>query len=87
MWIGQGHCSNNLLVLTGVGDLLVSCDIIQNLHHLSNSMSERHTSFVRLAGGFYQNLVRMYDYLRVKYHEQPFLFSFMRLPAEASRRR
>ncbi|KAJ5875697.1 uncharacterized protein N7473_013044 [Penicillium subrubescens] len=32
------------------------------------------------AGGFYRNLVRMYDYLGVKYHEQPFLFSFTKLP-------
>lgn len=32
------------------------------------------------AGGFYQNLIRMYDYLAVKYHAQPFLFSFTRLP-------
>ncbi|KAJ5176361.1 uncharacterized protein N7482_002238 [Penicillium canariense] len=32
------------------------------------------------AGGFYRNLVRMYDYLGVKYHAQPFLFSFTRLP-------
>lgn len=32
------------------------------------------------AGGFYRNLIRMYDYLGVKYHAQPFLFSFTRLP-------
>lgn len=32
------------------------------------------------AGGFYRNLTRMYDYLGVKYHAQPFLFSFTRLP-------
>jgi predicted NAD/FAD-binding protein len=32
------------------------------------------------AGGFYRNLIRMYDYLGVKYREQPFLFSFTRLP-------
>jgi len=32
------------------------------------------------AGGFYQNLIRMYDYLAVNYHAQPFLFSFTRLP-------
>ncbi|EPS31152.1 hypothetical protein PDE_06107 [Penicillium oxalicum 114-2] len=32
------------------------------------------------AGGFYQNLARMYDYLGVDYHEQPFLFSFTRIP-------
>lgn len=32
------------------------------------------------AGGFYQNLIRMYDYLAVSYHAQPFLFSFTRLP-------
>ncbi|KAL4889665.1 hypothetical protein BDV59DRAFT_205023 [Aspergillus ambiguus] len=30
------------------------------------------------AGGFYHNLVRMYDYLGVNYHSQPFLFSFAR---------
>ncbi|KAF7717428.1 Uncharacterized protein PECH_006419 [Penicillium ucsense] len=33
------------------------------------------------AGGFYNNLARMYDYLGVKYHEQPFLFSFTRVPS------
>lgn len=32
------------------------------------------------AGGFYSSLIRMYDYLGVKYHSQPFLFSFTRLP-------
>lgn len=32
------------------------------------------------AGGFYRNLIRMYDYLGVNYHAQPFLFSFTRLP-------
>ncbi|OQE21030.1 hypothetical protein PENSTE_c012G07861 [Penicillium steckii] len=32
------------------------------------------------AGGFYQNLIRMYDYLGVNYHAQPFLFSFTKLP-------
>ncbi|KAJ5665691.1 uncharacterized protein N7477_008139 [Penicillium maclennaniae] len=32
------------------------------------------------AGGFYQNLIRMYDYLAVNYHAQPFLFSFTKLP-------
>lgn len=32
------------------------------------------------AGGFYQNLIRMYDYLGVTYHAQPFLFSFTKLP-------
>lgn len=32
------------------------------------------------AGGFYQNLIRMYDYLGVSYHAQPFLFSFTKLP-------
>lgn len=32
------------------------------------------------AGGFYRNLIRMYDYLGIKYHAQPFLFSFTRLP-------
>lgn len=32
------------------------------------------------AGGFYRNLIRMYDYLDVQYHAQPFLFSFTRLP-------
>lgn len=32
------------------------------------------------AGGFYRNLIRMYDYLGVHYHAQPFLFSFTRLP-------
>ncbi|KAL5363928.1 hypothetical protein BJX96DRAFT_167879 [Aspergillus floccosus] len=31
------------------------------------------------AGGFYHNLVRMYDYLGVNYHAQPFLFSFARI--------
>ncbi|GAD99112.1 conserved hypothetical protein [Paecilomyces variotii No. 5] len=28
------------------------------------------------AGGFYQQLINMYDYLDVRYHAQPFLFSF-----------
>jgi hypothetical protein len=28
------------------------------------------------AGGFYNHLKAMYDYLEVEYHEQPFLFSF-----------
>lgn len=32
------------------------------------------------AGGFYRNLIRMYDYLGVRYRPQPFLFSFSRLP-------
>lgn len=32
------------------------------------------------AGGFYRNLIRMYDYLGVNYHAQPFLFSFTKLP-------
>ncbi|KAJ5095262.1 hypothetical protein N7532_007553 [Penicillium argentinense] len=32
------------------------------------------------AGGFYHNLIRMYDYLEVAYNAQPFLFSFTRLP-------
>ncbi|KAJ5673994.1 hypothetical protein N7462_009433 [Penicillium macrosclerotiorum] len=32
------------------------------------------------AGGFYQNLIRMYDHLDIQYHAQPFLFSFTRLP-------
>lgn len=32
------------------------------------------------AGGFYHNLIRMYDYLGVTYHAQPFLFSFTRMP-------
>ncbi|KAJ6136615.1 hypothetical protein N7512_001775 [Penicillium capsulatum] len=32
------------------------------------------------AGGFYRNLIRMYDHLGVQYHAQPFLFSFTRLP-------
>lgn len=32
------------------------------------------------AGGFYRNLIRMYDHLDVQYHAQPFLFSFTRLP-------
>ncbi|KAF4217929.1 hypothetical protein CNMCM5878_005548 [Aspergillus fumigatiaffinis] len=36
------------------------------------------------AGGFYRNLIRMYDYLGVRYHSQPFVFSFSRL---SSRRR
>ncbi|GIJ82428.1 hypothetical protein Asppvi_000936 [Aspergillus pseudoviridinutans] len=36
------------------------------------------------AGGFYGNLIRMYDYLGVRYHSQPFVFSFSRL---SSRRR
>ncbi|GFF25340.1 hypothetical protein IFM58399_00996 [Aspergillus lentulus] len=31
------------------------------------------------AGGFYRNLIRMYDYLGVRYHSQPFVFSFSRL--------
>ncbi|KAJ5312501.1 hypothetical protein PENANT_c027G00970 [Penicillium antarcticum] len=31
------------------------------------------------AGGFYHNLVRMYDYLDIDYHQQPFLFNFVRL--------
>ncbi|EAW10113.1 uncharacterized protein ACLA_045780 [Aspergillus clavatus NRRL 1] len=31
------------------------------------------------AGGFYENLGRMYDYLGVRYHPQPFLFGFSRL--------
>ncbi|PKX93155.1 uncharacterized protein P174DRAFT_443018 [Aspergillus novofumigatus IBT 16806] len=31
------------------------------------------------AGGFYRNLIRMYDYLGVRYHSQPFIFSFSRL--------
>lgn len=34
------------------------------------------------AGGFYRNLIRMYDYLGVRYHAQPFLFSFTRLPRQ-----
>ncbi|KAJ5812330.1 hypothetical protein N7474_008631 [Penicillium riverlandense] len=37
------------------------------------------------AGGFYHHLIRMYDYLGVKYHSQPFLFSFTRLPRRPQR--
>lgn len=36
------------------------------------------------AAGFYSNLMRMYDYLGVKYHSQPFLFSFSRLDSNPS---
>ena len=36
------------------------------------------------AAGFYSNLMRMYDYLGVKYHSQPFLFSFSRLDSNSS---
>ncbi|KAJ5081498.1 hypothetical protein NUU61_009762 [Penicillium alfredii] len=32
------------------------------------------------AGGFYRNLIQMYDYLGVRYHAQSFLFSFTKLP-------
>ncbi|KAL2000313.1 hypothetical protein VTN02DRAFT_3287 [Thermoascus thermophilus] len=32
------------------------------------------------AGGFYRNLIRLCDYLDVRYRPQPFLFSFARLP-------
>ncbi|KAJ6126326.1 hypothetical protein N7523_001938 [Penicillium sp. IBT 18751x] len=38
------------------------------------------------AGGFYHNLVRMYDYLDVTYHQQPFLFSFARVPSTSKDR-
>lgn len=31
------------------------------------------------AGGFYANLLRMYDYLGIQYKQQPFMFSFSRL--------
>lgn len=31
------------------------------------------------AGGFYANLLRMYDYLGIQYNQQPFMFSFSRL--------
>ena len=32
------------------------------------------------AGGFYKNLIAMYDYLGVEYHVQPFLFDFVNAP-------
>lgn len=38
------------------------------------------------AGGFYHNLIRMYDYFDVNYHQQPFLFSFARLPSPSKDR-
>lgn len=34
------------------------------------------------AGGFYNNLKHMYDYLGVRYHSQPFLFEFARADVE-----
>lgn len=37
------------------------------------------------AGGFYNHLKAMYDYLEVEYHEQPFLFSFSGLSSSQSR--
>lgn len=37
------------------------------------------------AGGFYHHLIRMYDYLGINYHSQPFLFSFTRLPRHPQR--
>lgn len=36
------------------------------------------------AGGFYRHLIRMYDYLGVRYHSQQFLFSFTRLSSRGS---
>lgn len=36
------------------------------------------------AGGFYRNLVRLYDYLGVQYHSQQFVFSFSRLWSTSS---
>jgi predicted NAD/FAD-binding protein len=36
------------------------------------------------AGGFYRNLVRLYDYLGVQYHSQQFVFSFSRLSSTSS---
>lgn len=37
------------------------------------------------AGGFYQQLIQMYDHLDVRYHAQPFLFSFSRSSQTSSR--
>ncbi|KAL1967069.1 hypothetical protein VTN77DRAFT_3593 [Rasamsonia byssochlamydoides] len=36
------------------------------------------------AGGFYHHLIRMYDYLGVRYHSQQFIFSFTRLSSRGS---
>lgn len=37
------------------------------------------------AAGFYSNLIRLYNHLGVRYHEQPFLFSFSRLAPSSFR--